>query len=362
MLTLIIFIVVISLLVFVHEVGHFVAAKRSGMKVEEFGFGFPPRLVGFRRGETIYSVNWIPFGGFVKIFGENSSEHRESRSFGSAPFSRKVLVVVAGVLMNFLFAAFLLILANFFGLRVGLFDQNLITIAQDKKIQIIEVSEESPARAAGLQTLDEIIGFRLSDGSVLRTISPEVIQEFAYANAETEATMVIVRGDEQMDIPISLRQAISPTEGPIGISLALTGVVSYPWYESIWRGIADSAFIFVAIGWGYIKIIASIFTDGRLATQVSGPVGIATLTGQAASIGFNYLMQFVALISLNLAVLNIIPFPALDGGRLMMLVSEKVRGRAMQARTERLINGIGFMVLIILMALVTIKDVGRLFE
>ena len=362
MITIIIFIAVISVLVFVHEAGHFVAAKRSGMRVEEFGFGFPPRMFGVRKGETVYSVNWIPFGGFVRIFGENSSGEHEPRSFGAAPFWRKVLVVTAGVIMNFLFAALLLMLANFFGLRIGLFDESLVNIAEDKKIQVIEVSPGSPADSAGLMTLDEITGFRLSDGSVLKTERPEVIQEFAYANAGTDAIIVITRGSTQMDVPISLREPVGPTEGPIGISLALTGVVSYPWYEAIWRGVADSAIMFVAIGWGYVRIISSLFTDGQLAGQVSGPVGIATLTGQAARIGFNYLMQFVALISLNLAVLNIIPFPALDGGRLALLISEKVRGRAVRARTERLINGIGFMILIGLMVLVTIKDVGRLFE
>lgn len=362
MFTLIIFIVVISVLVFVHEVGHFVAAKRSGMRVQEFGFGFPPRLWGFRRGGTIYSINWIPFGGFVKIFGEDGSEDRSPGSFGAASFPRKVLVVTAGVIMNFLFAVVLLIVANFLGLRVGLFDQALINVAQDKKIQVIEASPGSPAQDAGIQPLDEIVGFRLSDGSLFKTISPEMVQEFSFANAGTEATIVIVRGIDRIELPITLREPIGPTEGPIGISMALTGVISYPWYEALWRGFVDASIMFVAIGYGYVRIITSLFTGGGLGVQVSGPVGIATLTGQAARIGFNYLMQFVALISLNLAVLNIVPFPALDGGRLAMLFVEKGRGRPVRAATERLINSIGFLFLIGLMILVTIKDVGRLFE
>lgn len=362
MFTLIIFVVVISVLVFVHEVGHFIAAKRAGMKVEEFGFGFPPRIWGVRRGGTMYSVNWIPFGGFVKIFGEDGSEDTSRGSFGSAPFWRKVLVVTAGVIMNVLFAAVLLMAANFLGLRVGLFDQGLINVAQDKKVQIIEASVGSPAEDAGLQPLDEIVGFRLSDGSLLEAVNPETVQEFVHANAPGAVTMVIVRGVERMEVPVNLREAIGPTEGPLGISLVLTGVVSYPWYQSVWRGIADASVMFVAIGYGYIRIIASLFTGGSAAAQVSGPVGIATLTGQAARIGFNYLLQFVALISLNLAVLNIIPFPALDGGRLAMLIVEKGRGRPVRAGTERLINSLGFLFLVGLMIFVTIKDVGRLFE
>jgi regulator of sigma E protease len=264
--------------------------------------------------------------------------------------------------MNILFAAVLLMLGNFLGLRVGLFDQSLIDVARDKKVQVIEVSVDSPAQQAGLMSLDEIVGFRLSDGSLFETINPDMVQEFAYANAGSGATMVIVRGVERLDLPIALREPVGPTEGPIGISLVLTGVISYPWYESLWRGVADAAVMFVAIGYGYIRIIASLFTDGQTAAQVSGPVGIATLTGQAARIGVNYLMQFVALISLNLAVLNIVPFPALDGGRLAMLLVEKGRGRPVRANTERLINSLGFLFLIGLMIFVTIKDVGRLFE
>jgi len=289
--TLIIFILVISVLVFVHEAGHFVAAKRSGMKVEEFGFGFPPRLWGFRRGDTMYSINWIPFGGFVKIFGEDGSEDRSPGSFGAATFWRKVLVVTAGVIMNILFAAVLLMAANFLGLRVGLFDQNLINIAQDLKVQVIETSEGSPAAEAGLMPLDEIVGFRLSDGTLFKTVNPETVQEFSFANEGIETIVVIVRGVEKMELPITLRESVGPKEGPIGISMVLTGVVSYPWYESIWRGVADASRMFVAIGFGYVRIIASLFTGGGVAGQVAGPIGIATLTGQAARIGFNYLLR-----------------------------------------------------------------------
>ncbi|HXV26615.1 MAG TPA: site-2 protease family protein [Candidatus Paceibacterota bacterium] len=361
MLTAVIFLVVISVLVFVHEVGHFVAAKRAGMRVQEFGFGFPPRLWGVRRGETVYSLNWIPFGGFVKIHGEDGQDRSSPFSFAAASFGRKVGVVVAGVVMNFLFAAALLVLGNFLGLRVGLFEPALINLATDKQVQIISVSPDSPAAAAGLMPLDAITGFRLSDGSLLRVTGPEQVQEFSLANAGREVTIILSRGGEELALPLALREPVGPTEGPIGISLVMTGVVSYPWYQALWRGVADAGMMFISIVVGYAGIIGSLFTDGRLAGEVAGPVGIATLTGQAARIGFNYLVQFVAVISMNLAVLNILPFPALDGGRLAILIGEKVRGRPLRQHTERLINGLGFLFLLGLMVAVTIKDIGKLF-
>jgi regulator of sigma E protease len=237
----------------------------------------------------------------------------------------------------------------------------MAAIARDQQLQIIQVSEGSPAQAAGLEALDEIVGFRLSDGSLLRTTDPALVQDFSLANAGREVTIVIKRNDEHRELPLTLRESQGPTEGPIGISLALTGVVSYPWYESLWRGLADAAVMFVAIVFGFAKLIGSLFTGDGMGAQVSGPVGIATLTGQAARLGINYLIQFVAVISMHLAVLNIIPFPALDGGRLALLITEKLRRRPLREATERLINGLGFLFLLVLMVLVTVRDIVRIF-
>jgi len=360
-LTFLIFIVVISVLVFVHELGHFWAARRAGMKVEEFGFGFPPRLWG-RRGKsgTLYSVNLIPFGGFVRIYGENGEHRRAPGSFGHGTFGQKLAVIVAGVVMNFLFAAVLLMLGNSLGLRVGIFDAEMAARATDTKVQILQVMPGSPAEAAGLRSLDEIRGFR-TDGELMITGSPEQVQEFAFAHAGEETTIAIRRGTEDLETPLALRQPRGPGEGPIGISLALTGVVRYPWYESVWRGFVSAGNLFLGTLYGYWYILSSLFTDGRLGADVAGPVGIATLTGQAARVGFNYLIQFVAMISINLAVLNILPFPALDGGRAAIILAERIRGRALSERVEEGINAIGFAILIALMVAVTVKDIVKFF-
>jgi regulator of sigma E protease len=361
MITFLIFMVVLGVLVLVHEYGHFVMARRAGMKVEEFGFGFPPRLFGIKKGETIYSINWIPFGGFVKILGEDGDHRNEPRSFGSKSISARMSVIVAGVIMNLLFAVFLLILGNFFGLRIGLFDDEIIKVARDKKLQIVQVAQESPAEKAGLMVLDEIIGFQSEDGKTLEIGSIEEVQSFTAGHKGQTVVMLIRRGTEIAPTSVQLRENPPPGEGSMGISMALTGVVSYPWYESIWRGFQDAYYLVVNTIFGYVYLFKTLFSEGKLAAEVSGPVGIASVTGQAARVGFNYLMQFVALISVNLAVLNIVPFPALDGGRALFLIIEKIKGSPLNRNAEALANNIGFALLITLMIYVTIKDIAHFF-
>jgi regulator of sigma E protease len=361
MFTLLVFLLVISVLVFVHEAGHFFAAKRAGMRVEEFGFGFPPTLWSFKKGGTTYSINLIPFGGFVKIFGEEGEHRGTEGSFSHASAWKRVAVVVAGVFMNFVLAVVLLMVSNFAGLRVGLFDADTMARATDQRLQILQVLPGSPAQTGGLETLDQIIGFRAPDGTIQRMRTPEVVQQYAFAHAGQPVTMVIRHGSLQRDVPLTLRALAGPTQGPIGISLALTGVIRYSWYESIWRGIADAWQLFIATILGYWGIIASLFRTGSLGADISGPIGIAALTGQAARVGFTYLIQFVAMISVNLAVLNILPFPALDGGRVALIIAERIRRRPLGETVERTINTIGFALLLALMVAVTIKDVVKFF-
>ena len=361
MITFLIFIAVLGVLVLVHEYGHFIMARRSGMKVEEFGFGFPPRLFGIKKGETIYSINLIPFGGFVKILGEDGDSRDDPKSFGSKPLSARLTVIVAGVVMNMLFAVFLLILGNFFGLRIGLFNEEMVVSARDKKVQIIQVAANSPAEKAGLDVLDEIIGFEVSGGGVYRVYTTEDVQKFTAEHSGQTLKMVIKDGSQET-IEVQTRLDPPPGEGSIGIVMALTGVVSYPWYESIWRGANDAWILTYNTVYGYVFLFKTLVTDGKLIAEVSGPVGIASVTGQAARVGFSYLMQFVALISVNLAVLNILPFPALDGGRVALILIEKIKKSPINKKVEAAINGIGFALLVTLMIYVTIKDITKFFS
>ncbi len=360
MFTAIIFIIVLGVLVFVHEFGHFIFAKRAGMKVEEFGFGFPPRLWGKKKGETIYSINAIPFGGFVKILGEEGEQRDNPRSFSSKPVGSRLLVIVAGVTMNFFLAVALLMVTNFFGLRVGLVDDKTASIAKNKEVQIIEVVKDSPADKAGIMLLDQVVGFKV--GGVLKAISnTNEIQSFVHDNVGKTLTIVVQRNKEILDKEIIPRVNPPSGQGALGVSLALTGVVSYPWYEALWRGVYDAVVLMINTVMGYFLLFKTLLFKGKLIADVSGPIGIATLTGQAARMGINYLMQFTAMISINLAVLNIIPFPALDGGRALLIIIEKLKGSPVNKKAEQIVNTVGFALLISLMVFVTAKDILRFF-
>lgn len=359
MFTIIIFILVLSVLIFVHEFGHFIVAKRAGMKVEEFGFGFPPRIFGVKKGETVYSINWIPFGGFVKIYGESGEDRENPRSFTSKPILKRAQVIVAGVVMNLILAVVLLTLGNFFGIRIGLADEDIIN-ASDIKVQILSVNEGSPAKEAGLTVLDSIEELSFERDS-LKPTGVKDVQNFINLHKGQEITVKISRGDELIEKKLIPRIKIPEGEGALGISLATTGVVSYPWHEAIWRGAYSTGILTVNIFMALAAFFKNLFVNGQIMGDVAGPIGIAVLTGQAARLGLSFLVQFVSILSINLAILNIIPFPALDGGRLFLLGVEKIRQKPIDKRTEGMINAAGFVFLITLMIWITVRDIGKFF-
>lgn len=358
MLTLIIFIAVLGVLVLVHEFGHFFMAKRAGMKVEEFGFGFPPRLFSYRPkgSETTYSINWIPFGGFVKILGEDQEDNkRDPRSFSNKSIGARSSVIVAGVVMNLILAFGLLSIGGTIGLRQGLGGE-VPANARDLKVQIGEVAAGSPAAEAGLRPLDEIVGFQV-DGRQIQVKDVETVQKIVNENRGRTLMMNLRRGTELLDKNIVPRVDPPPGQGAMGVSLFLTGVIKYPWPQAIYRGALHTFYLTTGTLEGFARLIGNAFIGKAPGEELSGPVGIAQVTGQAARVGWAYLLQFVALLSVNLAVLNIIPFPALDGGRLLFLFIEKVKGSPLSRKAEQLANAIGFYLLILLMIYVTTKDI-----
>lgn len=356
-MTVIIFIIVLGVLVLVHEAGHFYMAKRAGMKVEEFGFGFPPRIFGIKKGETTYSVNWIPFGGFVRILGEDG-EVDSPRSFSSKGAWPRALVIVAGVVMNIILAMVLLAVVNTSGLRVGLVDGS--TQAEDIKVQIVQIAGGSPASEADIRALDSIVGLK-NGTEELNITEIDQVQEFILNNLGGEITFLIERGDSIVEKTVVPRIDPPEGEGATGVTLVRTGIVTYPWYEAIWRGVYDGGRLLYATAFGYGFILKNLVLSGSPGVEVSGPIGIAVLTGQATQTGFNYLLQFVAIISINLAIINIIPFPALDGGRLLFIIIEKIKGSPVDRKIEGMVNTAGFALLLFLMILITAKDIARFF-
>jgi len=379
LITIIVFIVMLSILVFVHELGHFYAARKFGIRVDEFGLGIPPRAVGARLEKdfsengpagkkrwrwiwgnkkleenkpTVYSLNWLPIGGFVKIKGENGEAPAEPDSFSFQSVPKRILVLASGVLMNFLLCMALLMIGYGIGIPTsGPTDAAAIAVTP-VKIQVVGLIDKMPAKEAGVRLGDVITK---ADGRNFKNIKD--LQSYLAGKKDSEVSFDFSRGRET----VSKKIKIQGYQGNIGIGVALseTQIIRYPWYLAIWYGFKMTflwlAFIFAAL----FTVLKNLIFGVPVGMEVTGPVGIAVMTGEAARMGISYLLQFVALISLNLAIINILPFPALDGGRILFLLIEKIRGRAIKQKWENLAHNIGFILLIGLVLVVTYKDVLR---
>ena len=358
LLTIIVVILVLGLLIFSHELGHFISAKKAGMQVEEFGFGFPPRIFSIKKGETIYSLNLIPIGGFVRIKGENGGA-RGKRAFCNKPIWKRAIVLAMGVIMNLFLAAILLSIVYGIGIPT-LLDENNVQKASNIQVQVMAVAPGSPAEIAGIEMGDGITDLKAQSAS-LKITEVEDIQEFVARQAGEEVTLTIKRGEEVLTKTLLPRISPPDNEGPIGVALAKTGTISYPWYSAILEGFKRTGQLVVIFIGMFYQLIRNLIFNGALMGQIAGPIGIVTLTSQMTKLGLVYLLQFTAILSINLAILNSIPFPALDGGRLLFLLIEKIKGSPINAKIEQTVNSIGFLLLIALMIVITYKDILRLF-
>jgi regulator of sigma E protease len=371
MITAIIFVLVLSLLVFVHELGHFLTARRLGVKAEEFGFGFPPRLIGYYKDSsgkwriikgnkevtapgTIYSINALPLGGFVKIKGENG-EVIDKDSFASQKLWRRAVILFAGVFMNIILAGVLFSIGFGIGLPASL-DGAEITKnmkVSDRQARVVSVFKESPAAVAGIKAGDSILTisgqsvFKAEDIQNILKNSPELV-EISYR-----------RGGEEYQTKVQPSFNAEVGRAVLGVEISEIGTVRYPWYLAPWYGFKSAILMLVAIFVAFYQLVAGLFAGQGAGDAVGGPVKIAQMTGEAARFGFAYLINFIALLSLNLAVINILPLPALDGGRLLFLLIEKIKGSPVKKEAEAIVHTIGFWLLILLMILVTYKDIFR---
>ncbi len=336
----------LALLILGHEFGHFSAAKSLKMKVEEFGIGFPPRLFGKKKGETIYSVNALPFGGFVKIYGEDGEENGDPEAFLNKSFWKKSVVVLAGIVMNFLIGWVMLAIV----LMVGTAPHLMIT----------SVENNSPAMQAGLKTGDVI-----KSAEVGGRVFTDPISDAEFASAVKDASdpavrLTILRNGSTMQLSLDKRLNPPPGQGAIGVGLSEIGMPPEPFFQSLSDAAVEVWNFSLLIFGGLWTLISGIFVNPSVVNEVAGPVGIVVLASNATSIGIAYLVQLLALISVNLAVLNLIPFPALDGGRFLIFVIEKIRKKKISARVQLAVNGAGFALLILLMVFVTFNDVKNL--
>ncbi|MDP2598845.1 MAG: site-2 protease family protein [Candidatus Liptonbacteria bacterium] len=350
---MLIFILVIfglAFLILSHEAGHFFAAKAFGLKVDEFGFGFPPRIFAKKIGETEYSLNWLPFGGFVKIVGENDaapfvegeeaapeiSAEEKKHLFAFQPLWKRSIVMLAGVTVNFLIGWFLI--------------SAVLMVGTPKALIINEVQNGTPAEHVGLLAGDIIKNFDNAKSFI----------SFVNAHRGEQINIEIIREGNDMNFNVVPRINVGPGEGPVGIALADAGSAREGFASALWTGLKDSVAILGFTFQAFYALIVELFTHASLLPGVVGPVGIFSVAQTTGKIGFIYLVQLVSIISLNLTVVNLIPFPALDGGRFLMIIIEKIKGSPIPRGVERWVNAAGFAFLIVLMVLLTVRDVGHL--
>jgi len=384
LITIVTFIIILSVLVFVHELGHFVVARKFGVKCDEFGMGLPPRMFGIVKREwvenlklkflkkwkvvkgkdkseyksTIYSLNWIPLGGFVKIKGEEGENRGDPDSFGAQKIWKRALIIAAGVTMNFIFAIILFSIGFMVGLPqvIDGVDTPHATI-KNEKIQIVSVANNSIAAQEGLIIQDELLGI---DGQEFKQVSD--FQEYIAENKDQEMTLKIKRGQEILEkklTPAELEFEDGTTKKVLGISLVKTATVSYPFWRAIWQSIVTTLWLMKLIVVTFYDIIKGLILTRKMVYEISGPVGIAVVTGQVVKLGFVYILQFTALLSINLGIINFFPFPALDGGRFIGLGIEAIRRKPNNPKIEALIHNTGFWFLIALIFLITYRDIAR---
>lgn len=366
MMTIIIFFIILAVLVLVHEFGHFIAAKKSGIRVDEFGVGFPPTLFSFKpkNSETRYSFNIIPFGGFVKIFGEDPdlssiSGPDKDRSFVNKSKKIQIMVLSAGVLFNIIFAWILISFGFMWGLPISI-DESNRDYASDVYLVVGALLPDSPAMEAGLKVGDRILSIEQGERSINNPTDEEV-KNFIQESNKEEFELTYQRGEVIEEVRLKAESGLLENDIAIGIAMDDVGIVRFPFIKAIKEGTITTLFLLKAITLGLIGFISNAFMGNANLSEISGPVGIVGLVGDASALGLVYLISFTALISLHLAVLNLMPFPALDGGRILFVIIEALKGSPINPKVQNWLNGVGFALLILLMLFVTYNDILNLF-
>jgi len=352
-LDLLVVFIAISVLILIHEVGHFFAARFFHIWVEEFGLGLPPRIWGKKIGETVYSINLLPMGGFVKLHGEEQPAHsaeitKPKRAFFKRPWWQRSIILTAGVLMNFIFATAVISYIFTKGVPVP------------GGVEIKEVVANSPAELAGILPNDQLI--KIDNQEVLAvTKVTQLIKERLDKETMLEFLRVIDNTEEKVVVKAVPRKNPPAGEGALGVVLQqkLT-IKSYPFYQAPYYGLKTA----INMSWVLIQAISGVFWDFisgfRVPKDVAGPIGMYQLYGEARKDGLTAILELTGLISLNLVVVNLFPIPPLDGARLLLVLAERISGKRLRKEWEEKMYQISFIFLITLFILISIQDVRRL--
>lgn len=369
---IIIFLSILFALVVAHEFGHFLFAKLFGMRVDEFAFGFPPKLLSYKYKGTLYSFNLIPLGGFVKIYGENGLDetdgkevHDKHKSFGSKSPLKRIIVLLGGVFFNVLIAIIFFSISLMHGSNIYLSPEEVKEISfSQRDLILVDVNSKSPLATTAIRPGDKIVSME-SDAQVLKEdeltsisatgfvqVHNNSIINISYINSAGELGMVSV-------VP---KAGIIEGKKILGAKFADSAFKKYSFFESIPAAVEMTymqiKYIFVSL---FALIGDVIFKDAKVEDSISGPVGLAMLTSKVADKGIDQIFFFAALLSLSLAVFNVLPIPALDGGRILFVLIEVIFRRKVKRTVEQLFHGLGFLALLFLMLFVTYFDIVKAF-
>jgi regulator of sigma E protease len=355
LVTVLVVTLVFGALVLVHELGHFIAAKRAGIRVDEFGFGFPPRVVGWKRGETLYSLNLIPLGGFVRLFGEDGEGRGEPGNFLTQPIGKRALVLVMGVAMNLVLAYVIITGLMFFKtpLYVGQASDYPGVKITSQSVVITDVESGSPANKAGIKAGDTV---KMIDGTPVG--DDQVARRILQSHANQTIGIVVKDQGQERSLTVHLRK--NSSSGALGVGLGRSQSVRVPiWEVPIVAAVEEFRLIWlilVSIG----GVFAGLIIHQTAPAGVAGPIGIVAVIQKVLELGIVPLLRLVVVLSLSLAVFNILPIPALDGGRLAFLGIEKISGHAVKTKVENAFHAAGFWLLLLLIGAISIYDVYRL--
>lgn len=345
-----IFLLALSIVVVFHEFGHFFAAIKTGVRVEEFGLGLPPRIVGKKFGKTLFSLNWLPIGGFCKLYGEDVAVGKSKKAFCNKKPWQKMLIVMGGVVMNLVLAVIIFsVVYTVLGVPQGM-----------DKVKVLEVAGGSPAEEAGLEKDDWIVGV----GQVRVKTAEELVEEVGEYGGE-KVELAVERGEIMQTVTVEVRENPPEGEGRMGVAISHMDMVKVPWwqfYKGVGAGFSEAYFWGKIIVGGMYQMVSGLFV-GRVPEGVAGPVGMYQATSSIKKDqGIWAMIHFFGIISVNLAVLNFMPFPALDGGRMIFIGWEMLTKKKVSSKIESTVNSVGMMVLLALLLLVTVGDVFRLIR
>ncbi len=368
-MTIVLFIIVLALLILTHEFGHFIVAKLGGIRVDEFGLGLPPRAVGKKFGETIYSLNWLPFGGFVKIFGEDPNEENtngpdSARSFVNKPKWLQALVLAAGVSFNLIFAWILISINLMIGMPIATDGGVPVGMTVHREmLAVVNVLKDSPAALGGLKSGDQLLSL-FSGKEKATDLSADSVRNFVKRFPNQEVKVEYSRKGALATTSFATvipKTNSSSSDAMIGIAMQKIGLVSAAWWQAPFYGLYFTYHMIINTFLSFGDFFSMIFTEGRGAlAAVSGPIGIYSLMNDASKMGLVYVLNFMVVISINLAIINLLPFPALDGGRLLFVAIEAIIRRPIKPSIANALNMIGFVLLILLMIIIAVSDIAKL--